>query len=115
MIPTTKELVPSTINRQISRVAACTLLSGLGVAIHNRADLLQLPSIDSEQRNESGHAYTSGPEPKRRLPRSLWLRMIPWYGSLVAVAMGFFALLFLLLIKAPCSPQSRRCALVGSR
>ncbi len=37
------------------------------------------------------------PEPKRRLPRSLRLRLILWYGSLIAVALGFFALLFLLL------------------
>jgi two-component system, OmpR family, sensor kinase len=36
-------------------------------------------------------------EPKRALPRSLRLRLILWYGSLIAVALGFFALLFLLL------------------
>src|SRR5439155_17919045 len=36
-------------------------------------------------------------EPKRSLPRSLRLRLILWYGSLIAVALGFFALLFLLL------------------
>src|SRR5205085_3706571 len=36
-------------------------------------------------------------EPKRVLPRSLRLRLILWYGSLLAVALGFFALLFLLL------------------
>jgi two-component system OmpR family sensor kinase len=36
-------------------------------------------------------------EPKRVLPRSLRLRLILWYGSLIAVALGFFALLFLLL------------------
>src|SRR5436305_12680729 len=35
--------------------------------------------------------------PKRPLPRSLRLRLILWYGSLIAVALGFFALLFLLL------------------
>ncbi|MDQ2905616.1 MAG: HAMP domain-containing histidine kinase, partial [Chloroflexota bacterium] len=34
---------------------------------------------------------------KRPLPRSLRLRLILWYGSLIAVALGFFALLFLLL------------------
>src|SRR5437588_3355527 len=33
-------------------------------------------------------------EPKRVLPRSLRLRLILWYGSLIAVALGFFALLF---------------------
>jgi len=37
------------------------------------------------------------PEPKRRLSHSLRLRLILWYGSLIAVALGFFALLFLLL------------------
>jgi two-component system OmpR family sensor kinase len=37
------------------------------------------------------------PEPKRRLSRSLRLRLILWYGSLIAVALGFFALLFLFL------------------
>src|SRR5207247_4965676 len=37
------------------------------------------------------------PEPKRRLSRSLRLRLILWYGSLIAVALGFFALLFLVL------------------
>lgn len=31
------------------------------------------------------------------LPRSLRLRLLLWYGSLLAVALGFFALLFLLL------------------
>src|SRR5207237_3547801 len=36
-------------------------------------------------------------EPKRALPRSLRLRLILWYGSLIAVALGFFALLFLLM------------------
>src|SRR6266699_2861855 len=36
-------------------------------------------------------------EPKRVLPRSLRLRLILWYGSLIAVALGFFAILFLLL------------------
>src|SRR5713101_7926550 len=36
-------------------------------------------------------------EPKQALPRSLRLRLILWYGSLIAVALGFFALLFLLL------------------
>jgi two-component system OmpR family sensor kinase len=36
-------------------------------------------------------------EPQRRLPRSLRLRLILWYGSLIAVALGFFALLFLFL------------------
>src|SRR6059058_1438426 len=36
-------------------------------------------------------------EPKRALPRSLRLRLLLWYGSLLAVALGFFALLFLLL------------------
>src|SRR5438477_3760387 len=34
---------------------------------------------------------------RRPLPRSLRLRLILWYGSLIAVALGFFALLFLLL------------------
>ncbi|HKV57379.1 MAG TPA: HAMP domain-containing sensor histidine kinase [Ktedonobacteraceae bacterium] len=34
---------------------------------------------------------------KRPLPRSLRLRLLFWYGSLIAVALGFFALLFLLL------------------
>ncbi|MFL5705659.1 MAG: hypothetical protein ACJ8AG_22930, partial [Ktedonobacteraceae bacterium] len=36
-------------------------------------------------------------EPRRGLPRSLRLRLILWYGSLIAVALGFFALLFLFL------------------
>jgi two-component system OmpR family sensor kinase len=36
-------------------------------------------------------------EPQRKAPRSLRLRMILWYGSLIAVALGFFGLLFLLL------------------
>ncbi len=36
-------------------------------------------------------------QPKRALPRSLRLRLILWYGSLIAVALGCFALLFLLL------------------
>jgi two-component system OmpR family sensor kinase len=36
-------------------------------------------------------------EAKRPLPRSLRLRLILWYGSLIAVALGFFALLFLFL------------------
>src|SRR3989442_2556573 len=35
--------------------------------------------------------------PLRPLSRSLRLRLILWYGSLIAVALGFFALLFLLL------------------
>ena len=34
---------------------------------------------------------------KRNYPRSLRLRLLLWYGSLIAVALGFFALLFLLL------------------
>jgi signal transduction histidine kinase len=34
---------------------------------------------------------------KRTSPRSLRLRLLLWYGSLIAVALGFFALLFLLL------------------
>ncbi|TMD62767.1 MAG: HAMP domain-containing histidine kinase [Chloroflexi bacterium] len=36
-------------------------------------------------------------EPRRGPPRSLRLRLILWYGSLIAIALGFFALLFLLL------------------
>jgi two-component system, OmpR family, sensor kinase len=36
-------------------------------------------------------------EPQQRAPRSLRLRLILWYGSLIAVALSFFALLFLLL------------------
>src|SRR6266699_3170018 len=36
-------------------------------------------------------------EPQRKAPRSLRLRLILWYGSLIAVALGFFGLLFLLL------------------
>src|SRR5437588_8732307 len=36
-------------------------------------------------------------QPLQPLPRSLRLRLILWYGSLIAVALGFFALLFLLL------------------
>lgn len=36
-------------------------------------------------------------DPKRDLPRSLRLRLLLWYGSLMAVALGFFALLFLFL------------------
>src|SRR5579883_2104896 len=36
-------------------------------------------------------------EPERKAPRSLRLRLILWYGSLIAVALGFFGLLFLLL------------------
>jgi len=36
-------------------------------------------------------------QPRRSLPRSLRLRLLLWYGSLLAVALGFFALLFLLL------------------
>src|SRR6266852_113941 len=35
--------------------------------------------------------------PKQALHRSLRLRLILWYGSLIAVALGVFALLFLLL------------------
>ena len=34
---------------------------------------------------------------RRTSPRSLRLRLLLWYGSLIAVALGFFALLFLLL------------------
>ncbi len=36
-------------------------------------------------------------EPERKAPRSLRLRLLLWYGSLIAVALGFFGLLFLLL------------------
>src|SRR2546427_11878345 len=36
-------------------------------------------------------------QPTRALTRSLRLRLILWYGSLIAVALGCFALLFLLL------------------
>ncbi len=36
-------------------------------------------------------------KPKRALPRSLRLRLILWYGSLIAVALSVFALLILLL------------------
>src|SRR2546421_10458671 len=36
-------------------------------------------------------------EPKRPPPRSLRLRLLLWYGSLIAVALGFFAMLFLIL------------------
>src|SRR5437764_15313954 len=36
-------------------------------------------------------------QPRRSLPRSLRLRLLLWYGLLLAVALGFFALLFLLL------------------
>jgi two-component system, OmpR family, sensor kinase len=35
--------------------------------------------------------------PGRMLPRSLRLRLLLWYGSLLAVALGFFGLLFLFL------------------
>src|SRR5437763_15535805 len=36
-------------------------------------------------------------KPKQALPRSLRLRLILWYGSLSAVALSFFGLLFLIL------------------
>ena len=36
-------------------------------------------------------------EPKQALSRSLRLRLVLWYGSLIAVALGFFTLLFLFL------------------
>jgi len=36
-------------------------------------------------------------EVKRSQPRSLRLRLVLWYGSLIAVALGFFGLLFLFL------------------
>lgn len=35
--------------------------------------------------------------PKQALSRSLRLRLVLWYGSLIAVALGFFGLLFLFL------------------
>jgi hypothetical protein len=34
---------------------------------------------------------------ERGRPRSLRLRLLLWYGSLIAVALGFFAMLFLIL------------------
>ncbi len=40
---------------------------------------------------------SKAPEQKRSLPHSLRLRLLLWYGSLIAVALGFFALLLLLL------------------
>jgi two-component system OmpR family sensor kinase len=40
---------------------------------------------------------SKAPQPKGGLPHSLRLRLILWYGSLIAVALGFFALLFLSL------------------
>jgi two-component system OmpR family sensor kinase len=40
---------------------------------------------------------TKASEPERGRPRSLRLRLILWYGSLIAIALSFFALLFLLL------------------
>jgi hypothetical protein len=46
---------------------------------------------------KAGLQTSKAPEPKRRLSRSLRLRLILWYGSLIAVALGFFALLFLFL------------------
>jgi signal transduction histidine kinase len=36
-------------------------------------------------------------KPKKALSRSLRLRLVLWYGSLIAVALGFFGLLFLFL------------------
>jgi hypothetical protein len=36
-------------------------------------------------------------KPKQALRRSLRLRLVLWYGSLIAVALGFFGLLFLFL------------------
>lgn len=40
---------------------------------------------------------TKASGPKRGLPRSLRLRLVLWYGSLIAIALSFFALLFLFL------------------
>jgi hypothetical protein len=48
MTPTTKELEAPTTNHLIGWVAAFTLLSWLGVFIHNRADLPQLPVLSPE-------------------------------------------------------------------
>src|SRR5438552_1860112 len=49
-------------------------------------------------------------EPKRALPRSLRLRLILWYGSLIAVALGVFALLFLLLTTDAINQSVTRAA-----
>lgn len=46
--------------------------------------------------NAITHKDTSS-MPKHRLPQSLRLRLLLWYGSLFAVALGFFGSLFLLL------------------
>ncbi len=48
MTTTTKELEAPTTNHLIGWVAAFTLLSWLGVFIHNRADLPQLPALSPE-------------------------------------------------------------------
>src|SRR5437868_2910517 len=40
---------------------------------------------------------TKAPELDRSRPRSLRLRLIVWYGTLLAVALGFFGTLFLVL------------------
>ena len=40
---------------------------------------------------------TKALKPKQALRRSLRLRLVLWYGSLIAVALGFFGLLFLFL------------------
>lgn len=48
MISTSQALMRSIMNHQVRWVAACTLLSGLGLVIHNRADLPQLPWLSPE-------------------------------------------------------------------
>lgn len=39
-------------------------------------------------------------QPEQKLPRSLRMRLVLWYGSLIGVALGFFAFLFLLLTSS---------------
>lgn len=48
MRSSTQALKSSLINHQARWVAACTVLSGLGLVIHNRADLAQLPWLSPE-------------------------------------------------------------------
>ncbi len=48
MTITTREPAPTTANRRIGRVAACTLLSWLGELVHNQADLPHLSLLSPE-------------------------------------------------------------------
>src|SRR5438132_8443085 len=82
--------------RRRANHGSSTLGAGWATASRNKTWDRECTSDVSKRRRRDMHTPKATVFERGR-PRSLRLRLLLWYGSLIAVAVGFFALLFLIL------------------